>query len=116
MLLVLLSMIGFVITTRLWKWYDSIINLFSYSIRVLDIFTWGFILWFILNQYQKRLSSIPQLNLWGADLGTGLENMEILFTSLQQFCNFYTWCGLTVIGFIIIGFLRLFIKKDLFSK
>ena len=100
-LLLLFSIIALIITTRLWKWYDSILNAFSLKIRILDIFTWGLILWLILVQYKKKLLSFPQIYSW---------------TYLSPHCNIYTWCGLTVIGFMIIGFLRLFIKKNLFNK
>ena len=100
MLLVLFSIIALVITTRLWKWYDSLLSLFSHSIRVLDIITWGLILWFIIYQYQKKVS-LPQRETW---------------SSLSQYFNFYTWVSLTIIGFMIIGFLRLFIKNNLFHK
>jgi hypothetical protein len=102
MLLIFLSIVAFVLTTRLWKWYDSILNAFSSTIRVLDIFTWGLVLWFMIVQYKKKVLAFPQASFWTSGFG--------------QYCNIYTWCGLTVIGFIIIGFLRLFIKNNLFNK
>lgn len=113
MLLLLISMMGLMITTRLWKWYDSILNAFSSRLRILDIFTWGLILWFILIQYKKKLLSFPQIYSWTRPISEGTVNFG---TSLTPYCNIYTWCGLTVIGFIVIGLLRLFIKANLFSE
>ncbi|MGI6144374.1 MAG: hypothetical protein ACOYED_01135 [Peptococcia bacterium] len=76
--------------------------MFSSTVRVLDICTWGLVLWFVLALYKKNVLASPQMYFWTSELG--------------QYCNIYTWSGLTVIGFIIIGFLRLFIKKNLFHK
>ncbi|MGI6587718.1 MAG: hypothetical protein ACOX2N_02840 [Peptococcia bacterium] len=108
MILLLLSIIAFMITTRLWKWYDSILNAFSLKIRILDIFTWGLILWFILIQYRKFFSN-PQIYFTPG----GIKNFWVY---ISQYCNIYTWCSLTVIGFMVVGLLRLFIKSELFNK
>jgi len=116
MFLALFSMMAFVLTTKLWKWYDSIINVFSSKIRILDIFTWGLLLWFVLVQYKGKALAFPRMSAWTSSLVQGSEGLEGLLSSLPQYCNMYTWCGLTVIGFMIIGFLRLFIKTNLFNK
>lgn len=109
MVLLLFSIIGLLISTRLWKWYDSILGNFSLKIRILDICTWGLILCFILAQYKKKLYSFLRHYTW-------LSGTENFWAYLAQYCNFYAWCSLTVIGFMVIGVLRLFIKSDLFNK
>jgi len=61
------------------------------KIRLLDLLTWGLVLYLVLIRYQKSSYFFPDFNL-------------------------YTWLGLTIIGFLIIGVLRLFIKKNLFYE
>jgi hypothetical protein len=95
--LVLCGLGGFILTTRMWKWYDAILRHFSPVVRIIDLFTWGIFLWFVVVQYQKATQLIAEMLLW-----------RILFYTL-------IWVGVTVIGFMIIGLLRLFIKTKLFD-
>lgn len=95
--LVLFGLGAFILTTRLWKWYDAILRHFSPMVRIIDLFTWGLLLWFIVVQYQKAAHLLAEMLIW-----------RILFYTLM-------WVGITVIGFMIIGLLRLFIKTKLFN-
>lgn len=88
---------AFLLTTRMWKWYDKILRHFSPVVRILDLFTWGLFLWFVVVQYQKAARFIAEMLIW-----------RILFYALM-------WVGITVIGYMIIGLLRLFIKTKLFD-
>jgi hypothetical protein len=96
-LLVLCGFGAFLVTARLWKWYDAILRHFSPLVRIIDLFTWGLLLWFIIGQYQKVAQLLAEMLIW-----------RILFYLLM-------WLGITVIGFMIIGLLRLFVKTKLFN-
>ncbi|MDD2400826.1 MAG: hypothetical protein PHI90_05710 [Clostridia bacterium] len=97
----IVGVVALIITIRLWKWYDHILGNFSIRFRVLDILTWGIFLWYFIVQYRKSLNAYPQVYL--------LQN------EMSMYFNIHTWFGLTIIGFIVIGFVRLFIKRNIFD-
>lgn len=95
--LVPLGVVAFLLTARFWRWYDAILQYFSSLIRIIDLFTWGLLLWLIVLQYQKAAGLFTEIFFW-----------KIIYYLL-------IWVGITVIGFMIIGFFRLFIKRKLFN-
>lgn len=95
--LVPFAVVAFLLTTRFWRWYDAILHYFSSFIRIVDLFTWGLLLWWIVIQYQKAAELFTQMLFW-----------RIIYYLL-------IWVGITVIGCMIIGFLRLFIKREFFN-
>lgn len=112
MLLIVVSLIAFTISTRLWKWYDLMLNHFSLGIRMMDILTWGLVLWYFLAQYKKSILSFPEVYSWQNGIVLGIDNFLL---HLPKYLNLHTWIGLTVIGFVAIGMIRLFVKGRLFE-
>lgn len=113
MFLIVVSIIAFTISIRLWKWYDIILDRFSMGIRIMDILTWGLVLWYFMAQYKKSILSFPHVYSW--QNGIGVLSMDNFLTHLPKYINLHTWCGVTVIGFMVIGMMRLFINKNLFK-
>ncbi len=96
------------ISIKMWKWYDKILFIFSIPIRIIDIFTWGLVLLFCLSGYQEFRSSLLEV----VDFTTSHHTMELIKT-MPLYFNIYSWCGLTTMGFIFIGIVRLFIKSNI---
>lgn len=79
--LLCLLTLSFSLSIKMWKWYDRILDMFSITLRIVDIATWIFVLWFFISHLHGLYMSV------------------------------YTWGGLTTVGIITIGILRLFIKR-----
>lgn len=92
----LLLIVAFRVSIMMWKWYDKILDIFSLPLRIFDIITWFLLLWICLSGFQRHAVAIPMVGPW--------EILSIYF-------NIYSWGVLTIVGFIIIGAMRLFIKK-----
>ena len=95
-LMVLFGLAGFYLSARLWRWYDAILHFFSPTLRIADLITWGLMLWFIIAQYQRISAMLSPMLIWRL----------LLYLLL--------WSGVTVIGFMLIGLVRLLVKRRIF--
>ncbi|MFZ5753168.1 MAG: hypothetical protein ACOY3J_02915 [Bacillota bacterium] len=98
--------ISFSLSIRLWKWYDRILNIFSKKLRVVDILTWAITLWVCIDLFRDEYLRLGQVL-----LKIGTENVSLAY--LPLYANLYTWGGLTSLGFMIIGLLRIFINDNI---
>ncbi len=98
--------VSFNLSIKLWKWYDRMLNIFSKKLRVIDIFTWAIALWVCLELFRGEYLRLGQTL-----LKVGRESDFL--TYLPLYANVYTWGGLTSLGFIIIGLLRMFIDVNI---
>ncbi|MBZ4653147.1 MAG: hypothetical protein JG781_485 [Peptococcaceae bacterium] len=98
--------ISFNLSIKLWKWYDRILNIFSKKLRVVDILTWAIAFWVCLDLFRDEYLRLGQVL-----LKIGTEN--VILSYLPLYANFYTWGGLTSLGFMIIGLLRIFIDTNI---
>lgn len=107
----LLSLIGVSLSfsIKLWKWYDSILDRFSISFRILDMLTWLVLLAFLLNRYQELYANLEKA------LSNPVSHGIFGYSKMALYVNIYSWGGLTTIGFITIGILRFVSKKGLFK-
>ena len=105
---IIILVISFNLSIKLWKWYDCILDFFSKKLRMIDILTWTIAFLICLDLFRDEYLRLGQ-NL----LKIGKENFGLAY--LPLYANFYTWGGLTSLGFIIIGLMRIFIDTKIFE-
>lgn len=105
---IIILAISFNLSIKLWKWYDRILDFFSKKLRMVDILTWAIAFWICLDLLRDEYLRVGQIF-----LKIGKESIGLAY--LPLYANFYTWGGLTSLGFIIIGLLRIFIDTNIFE-
>lgn len=98
LLLIVTAGIMFYVSTRLWKWYDRVVVFFPGWMRIADLATWLLLLAFCLFKYQQIVLKLD----------------DAVF--LARYLNFYSWCSMTVLGFVIIGVLRFIFRNSLLDS
>lgn len=88
----------FYVSTRLWKWYDRVVVYFPAWLRIADLVTWLMLLIFCLGKYQQAVQKLDK---------------AVFFS---RYLNYYSWCSLTVLGFLMIGVLRFIFKDSLLGS